>query len=74
MINRLTQLDETKAHFLWKQKKWDTLQIAEHIGIGRTGEHLVWRCLYEQRDKDRAMASALATAKKYGLAVMKAAP
>jgi hypothetical protein len=74
VITRLTQLEEAKAHFLWSKKKMDTLQITEALGLGRSDEVLIWRSLYERRDRDRGIAAALATMKKYGLGVRKAAP
>jgi hypothetical protein len=58
MINRLTQLEEAKAHFLWTKKKMDTLQITEALGLVRADEHLIWRSLYQRRENDARMRAA----------------
>jgi ribonuclease D len=49
------------ACFLWEQKKWDTLQIAEHLKVQ---ESVVYRSLAERRDERfrmRAIARRMAS-------------
>lgn len=53
----LTPDQLARASYLWSERRWDTLMIAQHLRLvpddpdGRKGEHIVWRSLAEPRDR-----------------------
>jgi hypothetical protein len=61
MTGRLTPDQMGLACFLWEQKKWHTLMIAEHLKVP---ESVVYRSLAERRDERfrmRAIARRMAS-------------
>lgn len=57
---RLTPDQMARACYLWEQKGWNTLQIAEHLKLGdpkkdKFCESVVYRSLAERRDERARM-------------------